>query len=45
MLDRARDADALAELDRISSTCFLSEDVQEGVTAFFGRRKAEFKGK
>jgi enoyl-CoA hydratase/carnithine racemase len=45
MLDRARNADALAELDRMSSTCFLSEDVQEGVTAFFGRRKAEFKGK
>ncbi|RJP24055.1 MAG: hypothetical protein C4520_05020 [Candidatus Abyssobacteria bacterium SURF_5] len=45
MLDRARDSEVLAELDRISTTCFLSEDVQEGVTAFFGRRKAEFKGK
>lgn len=45
MLDRARDADLLAELDQISSTCFLSEDVQEGVSAFFGRRKASFKGK
>lgn len=45
MLHRERDADLLAELDQISSTCFLSEDVQEGVTAFFGRRKAEFKGR
>jgi len=45
MLDRAQDAEILAELDQISATCFLSEDVQEGVTAFFGKRKAEFKGK
>lgn len=45
MLDRARDGDILAELDQISATCFLSEDVQEGVTAFFGKRKADFKGK
>ena len=45
MLDRGRDADILAELDALSSTCFLSEDVKEGVSAFFGRRKADFKGK
>jgi enoyl-CoA hydratase len=45
MLDRTRDADVLEELDRLSATCFLSEDMQEGVTAFFGRRKADFKGK
>lgn len=45
MLDRGLDADALAELDRLSTTCFLSEDMQEGVSAFFGRRKADFKGK
>lgn len=45
MLDRVRDADALAELDALSATCFLSEDVKEGVSAFFGRRKADFKGK
>jgi enoyl-CoA hydratase len=45
MLDRGLNADLLAELDQISSTCFLSEDVQEGVSAFFGRRKASFKGK
>ncbi len=45
MLDRSRDADMLAELDSLSSTCFLSEDMQEGVGAFFGRRKAGFKGK
>ena len=45
MLDRGRDADILAELDALSSTCFLSEDVKEGVSAFFARRKADFKGK
>ncbi len=45
MLDRASDADLLAELDKLSATCFLSEDVKEGVSAFFGRRKADFKGK
>lgn len=45
MLDRERDADALAELDQLSATCFLSEDVQEGVSAFFSKRKADFKGK
>ncbi|MBI4832227.1 MAG: enoyl-CoA hydratase/isomerase family protein [Candidatus Lindowbacteria bacterium] len=45
MLDRDRDADLLAQLDELSATCFLSEDVQEGVSAFFGRRKADFKGK
>ncbi len=45
MLDRGRDADLLSELDALSATCFLSEDMQEGVTAFFGRRKADFKGK
>lgn len=45
MLDRSRDADLLAELDQLSATCFLSEDVKEGVSAFFSRRKADFKGK
>ena len=45
MLDRTCDADLLAELDELSATCFLSEDVQEGVSAFFGRRKPAFKGK
>jgi enoyl-CoA hydratase len=45
MLDRSRDADLLTPLDELSTTCFLSEDVKEGVSAFFGRRKAEFKGK
>ena len=45
MLERGRDADLLAELDRLSSVCFFSEDMKEGVSAFFGRRKAEFKGK
>jgi enoyl-CoA hydratase/carnithine racemase len=45
MLERGRDADILAELDRLSATCFLSEDMQEGVSAFFGKRKADFKGK
>jgi enoyl-CoA hydratase len=45
MLDRGRDADLLAELDSLSAACFLSEDVKEGVSAFFGRRKADFKGK
>ncbi|MBI5115586.1 enoyl-CoA hydratase/isomerase family protein [Candidatus Poribacteria bacterium] len=44
MLDRDRDADALAQLDDLSAACFLSEDVKEGVSAFFGRRKADFKG-
>lgn len=45
MLNREHDADVAAELDELSATCFLSEDVQEGVSAFFGRRKADFKGK
>ena len=45
MLDREHDADVLAELDELSSSCFLSEDMKEGVTAFFGKRKADFKGK
>ena len=45
MLERERDADVLAELDQLSATCFLSEDVQEGVSAFFSKRKADFKGK
>jgi enoyl-CoA hydratase/carnithine racemase len=45
MLDRSRDADLMAELDQLSASCFLSEDMQEGVGAFFGRRKADFKGK
>jgi enoyl-CoA hydratase/carnithine racemase len=45
MLDRSRDASLLVQLDDLSATCFLSEDVQEGVSAFFGRRKADFKGK
>lgn len=45
MLDRSRDADLLSEFDALSATCFLSEDMQEGATAFFGRRKADFKGK
>ncbi len=44
-LDRSVDADLLAELDNLSANCFLSEDVKEGVSAFFGRRKADFKGK
>jgi enoyl-CoA hydratase/carnithine racemase len=45
MLERGRDDETLAELDKLSAACFLSEDMQEGVSAFFGRRKAEFKGK
>jgi enoyl-CoA hydratase/carnithine racemase len=45
MLDRAHDVDLLVELDKLSATCFLSEDMQEGVSAFFGRRKADFMGK
>ena len=45
MLERGRDDDTLAELDKMSAACFLSEDMQEGVSAFFGRRKADFKGK
>lgn len=45
MLERGRDADLLAELDKLSTTCFFSEDMKEGVSAFFSRRKADFKGK
>lgn len=44
MLNRDRHPDQLARLDELSAACFLSQDMQEGVTAFFGRRKADFKG-
>ncbi len=39
------DRDSLAELDALSAEAHGSEDVREGLTAFFQRRKPDFKGR
>ncbi len=39
------DRDSQAELDALSMEAHTSEDVREGLTAFFERRKPDFRGR